>query len=52
KAPDAATKLANIPHPMGDCQRGKDLLTQVATDYSDKTAGKLAKSYVRDKLDC
>jgi len=52
KAPDAAFKLGKIYHLMGDCQRGKDLLTQVATDYSDKTAGKLAKSYVRDKLDC
>jgi hypothetical protein len=37
---------------MGDCQRGKDLLTQVVADYSDKTAGKLAQSYVRDNIDC
>ncbi|MBT4010912.1 MAG: tol-pal system protein YbgF, partial [Planctomycetaceae bacterium] len=52
KVPDAAFKLGKIYHIMGDCQRGKDLLTQVASDYSDKTAGKLAQSYIRDNIDC
>ena len=52
KAPDAAFKLGKIYHLMGDCQRGKDLLTQVETDYYDKTVGKLAQSYVRDNIDC
>ena len=52
KVPDAAFKLGKIYHLMGDCLRGKDLLTQVAIDYSAKTAGKLAQSYVRDNIDC
>lgn len=52
KVPDAAFKLGKIYHIMGDCQRGKDLLTQVASDYSDRTAGKLAQSYLRDNIDC
>jgi len=52
KVPDAAFKLGKIYHIMGDCQRSKDLLVQVATDYSDRTAGKLAQSYIRDSIDC
>jgi tol-pal system protein YbgF len=52
KVPDAAFKLGKIYHLMGDCQRGKDLLMQVAADHSGKTAGKLAQNYVRDNIDC
>ena len=52
KVPDATFKLGKIYHVMGDCQRGKDLLSQVARDYRDKTAGTLAQRYLDNNIDC
>jgi TolA-binding protein len=52
KVPDAGFKLGKVYHLMGDCQRAKDTLQSVATDFSDKSAGKLADKYLTDQIDC
>jgi tol-pal system protein YbgF len=53
KVPDAAFKLGKVYHLMGDCDKSRDLLSQVADQQQGKTVGKLAASYLRDSmLDC
>lgn len=52
KVPDAGFKLGKVYHLMGDCQRAKETLQSVATDFSDKSAGKLADKYLTDQIDC
>lgn len=53
KVPDAEFKLGKVHHLMGDCDRSRDLLSQVADRQQGKTVGKLAASYLRDSmLDC
>jgi len=52
KVPDAAFKLGKVYHLMGDCERAKDLLNQVVEQQQGRSVGKLAESYLRDKVDC
>jgi TolA-binding protein len=52
KVPDAAFKLGKVYHLMGDCQRAKASLSDVAKTYSTKSAGKLAERYVLDQIAC
>ncbi len=52
KVPDAAFKLGKVYHLMGDCQRAKTSLSDVAKMYSTKSAGKLAERYLLDQIDC
>ena len=52
KVPDAAFKLGKVYDLMGDCQRAKAALGDVATTYSTKSAGKLAERYLLDQIDC
>jgi len=52
KVPDAAFKLGKDYHLMGDCERAKETLSQVARDHSGKSVGNLAESYLADKVDC
>ena len=52
KVPDAAFKLGKVYHLMGDCQRAKASLSDVAKTYSTKSAGKLAERYLLDQIDC
>lgn len=53
KVPDAAFKLGKVYHLMGDCDKSRDLLSQVADQHQGKTVGKLAASYLRDSMiDC
>ncbi len=52
KVPDAAFKLGKVYHLMGDCQRAKSALTDVAKTYTTKSAGKLAERYLLDQIDC
>jgi tol-pal system protein YbgF len=52
KVPDAAFKLGKVYHLMGDCQRAKVSLSDVAKTYSTKSAGKLAERYLLDQIDC
>ncbi len=52
KVPDAAFKLGKVYHLMGDCQRAKDILTQVMQQQKGKSVGKLAESYLQDNINC
>ena len=52
KVPDAAFKLGKVYHLMGDCERAKSALADVAKTYSTKSAGKLAERYLLDQIDC
>ncbi len=52
KVPDAAFKLGKVYHLMGDCQRAKASLSDVAKTYSTKSAGKLAERYLLDQIAC
>jgi tol-pal system protein YbgF len=53
KVPDAAFKLGKVYHLMGDCDKSRDLLSQVADQQQGKTVGKLAASYLSDSMiDC
>ncbi len=52
KVPDAAFKLGKVYHLMGDCARATDLLTGVVESNRGKSVGKLAESYLRDKVSC
>jgi len=52
KVPDAAFKLGKVYDLMGDCQRAKAALGDVATTYSTKSAGKLAERYLLDQIGC
>lgn len=52
KAADAAFKLGKVYHLMGDCQRAKDILTQVVEQQQGRSVANLAESYLRDKVNC
>lgn len=52
KVPDAAFKLGKVYHLTGDCDRAKDLLNQVIEQNQGRSVGKLAQSYLRDKVNC
>lgn len=52
KVPDAAFKLGKVYNLMGDCERAKDILSQVAEQQKGKSVGKLAENYLRDNVKC
>ena len=52
KVPDAAFALGKVYHTLGDCKRAEELLQRVVTQYSDKSAAKLAENYLRESVNC
>ena len=52
KVPDAAFALGKVHYAMGDCERAKTLLSQVAEQYPGKSAAKLSENYLKDIGDC
>lgn len=52
KVPDAAFALGKVYHTLGDCKRAEELLQRVVTQYSDKSAAKLAENYLRESVSC
>lgn len=52
KVPDAAFKLGKVYNLMGDCERARDILSQVVEQHKGKSVSKLAESYLRDKVNC
>jgi len=52
KVPDAAFKLGKVYNLMGDCERARDILSQVVEQHKGKSVSKLAESYLRDNVNC
>ena len=52
KVPDAAYALGKVYYTLGDCERATDLLQQVIDQYPDKSAAKLAETYLRESVNC
>jgi tol-pal system protein YbgF len=52
KVPDAAYALGKVYYKLGDCERATDLLQQVIDQYPNKSAAKLAGSYLRESVNC
>jgi tol-pal system protein YbgF len=50
KVADAAFKLGKVYHLMGDCDKARELLTQVVEQYQGKSVAKLGGSYLRDNM--
>jgi len=52
KVPDAAFKLGQVYHLLGDCDRATDLLSQIVDIHKGKSVASLAENYLRDKVSC